>query len=144
MDMTAVAAEIPDDTVARANVRRLAAAQALTGANAAVVFATGSIVGAQLAPSISLATLPLSIYMLGLAAGTLPTGMISLNFGFNDSVSAEGFYRPNTFWKETVLPSCGSYFLPRDITGSSGPNLNAANSCTHLRIAGPAVTTTRW
>ena len=71
----------------------------------------------------------------------LPTGMISLNFGFNDSVSAEGFYRPNTFWKETVLPSCGSYFLPRDITGSSGPNLNAANSCTHLRIAGPAVTT---
>lgn len=70
-----------DDTVARANVRRLAAAQALTGANAAVVFATGSIVGAQLAPSISLATLPLSIYVLGLAAGTLPTGMISQGYG---------------------------------------------------------------
>ncbi|MDH8431263.1 MFS transporter, partial [Klebsiella pneumoniae] len=66
-----------DDTVARANVRRLAAAQALTGANAAVVFATGSIVGAQLAPSFSLATVPLSIYTLGLAAGTLPTGMIA-------------------------------------------------------------------
>lgn len=81
MDMTAVTAEIPDDTVARANVRRLAAAQALTGANAAVVFATGSIVGAQLAPSISLATLPLSIYMLGLAAGTLPTGMIAQAYG---------------------------------------------------------------
>lgn len=71
----------------------------------------------------------------------LPTGMISLSFGFTDTVSAEGFYRPSTFWKETVLPSCGSYFLPRDITGSGGPNLNAANSCTHLRIAGPAVTT---
>ncbi len=70
-----------DDTVAKANVRRLAAAQALTGANAAVVFATGSIVGATLAPSISLATLPLSIYMLGLAAGTLPTGMISQAYG---------------------------------------------------------------
>ncbi len=70
-----------DDTVARANVRRLAAAQALTGANAAVIFATGSIVGATLAPSISLATLPLSIFMLGLAAGTLPTGMISQAFG---------------------------------------------------------------
>ncbi|HBF56106.1 MAG TPA: MFS transporter, partial [Afipia sp.] len=70
-----------DDTVARANVRRLAAAQALTGANAAVVFATGSIVGAQLAPSISLATLPLSIYTLGLAAGTLPTGMIAQAYG---------------------------------------------------------------
>jgi MFS family permease len=46
-----------------------------------VVFATGSIVGATLAPSISLATLPLSIYMLGLAAGTLPTGMISQAYG---------------------------------------------------------------
>jgi len=70
-----------DDTKARANVRRLAAAQALTGANAAVIFATGSIVGAQLAPNITLATLPLSIYVLGLAAGTLPTGMISQAFG---------------------------------------------------------------
>ncbi len=70
-----------DDTVARANVRRLAAAQALTGANAAVIFATGSIVGAQLAPSISLATLPLSIYVLGLASGTLPTGLIAQAFG---------------------------------------------------------------
>ena len=70
-----------DDTVARANVRRLAAAQALTGANAAVIFATGSIVGAQLAPDISLATLPLSIFVLGLAAGTLPTGVVSQAFG---------------------------------------------------------------
>lgn len=80
MNMHAVDATI-DDAVALANVRRLAAAQALTGANAAVVFATGSIVGATLAPSMSLATLPLSIYMLGLAAGTLPTGMISQAYG---------------------------------------------------------------
>ncbi|NGX93890.1 MAG: MFS transporter [Candidatus Afipia apatlaquensis] len=79
--MTAITAETVDDSQARRNVKRLAAAQALTGANAAVVFATGSIVGAQLAPSISLATLPLSIYMLGLAAGTLPTGMISQAYG---------------------------------------------------------------
>ncbi|MGD9839114.1 MAG: MFS transporter [Afipia sp.] len=79
--MTAGTADTIDDTVARANVRRLAAAQALTGANAAVIFATGSIVGAQLAPSISLATLPLSIYVLGLASGTLPTGLISQAFG---------------------------------------------------------------
>jgi predicted MFS family arabinose efflux permease len=76
-----IADEAVDDTRARANVRRLAAAQALTGANAAVIFATGSIVGATLAPSISLATLPLSIFVLGLAAGTLPTGAISQTFG---------------------------------------------------------------
>src|SRR5260221_11021832 len=76
LDITATE-EIANDARARANVLRLAAAQALTGANSAVIFATGSIVGATLAPSISLATGPLSMYVLGLAAGTLPTGAIS-------------------------------------------------------------------
>ena len=60
---------------------RLAAAQALTGANSAVIFATGSIVGATLAPDISLATVPLSMYVVGIAAGTLPTGAISRAYG---------------------------------------------------------------
>jgi MFS family permease len=73
--------EISDDARARSNVVRLAAAQALTGANSAVIFATGSIVGATLAPDISLATVPLSMYVVGLAAGTLPTGAISRTYG---------------------------------------------------------------
>src|SRR3977135_4481968 len=73
IDMTA-ADEISGDARARSNLARLAAAQALTGANSAVIFATGSIVGATLAPSISLATVPLSMYVVGLAAGTLPPG----------------------------------------------------------------------
>src|ERR1700759_4225485 len=83
MRMTSVMAsgEITDDARARANVVRLAAAQALTGANSAVIFATGSIVGATLAPDISLATVPLSMYVVGLAAGTLPTGAISRAYG---------------------------------------------------------------
>ncbi len=80
IDMTA-GEEIADDARARSNVARLAAAQALTGANSAVIFATGSIVGATLAPSMSLATVPLSMYVLGLAAGTLPTGAISRRHG---------------------------------------------------------------
>jgi len=80
IDLTA-SEEIADDARARANVLRLAAAQALTGANSAVIFATGSIVGASLAPDISLATVPLSMYVLGLAAGTLPTGAISRAYG---------------------------------------------------------------
>src|SRR5881394_4554452 len=67
--------------LAGGNVVRLAAAQALTGANSAVIFATGSIVGATLAPNISLATVPLSMYVLGLAAGTLPSGAISRAYG---------------------------------------------------------------
>ena len=80
IDMTA-ADGISGDARVRSNVLRLAAAQALTGANSAVIFATGSIVGATLAPSISLATVPLSMYVVGLAAGTLPTGAISRAFG---------------------------------------------------------------
>jgi MFS family permease len=62
-------------------VVRLAAAQALSGANSAVIFATGSIVGATLAPDISLATVPLSMFVVGLATGTLPVGAISRAFG---------------------------------------------------------------
>src|ERR1700716_1933435 len=80
IDVTALD-EISGDVRARSNVVRLAAAQALTGANSAVIFATGSIVGATLAPTISLATVPLSMYVLGLAAGTLPTGAISRAYG---------------------------------------------------------------
>jgi MFS family permease len=80
IDLTAMD-EISDDARARSNVVRLAAAQALTGANSAVIFATGSIVGATLAPDISLATVPISMYVVGLAAGTLPTGAISRAYG---------------------------------------------------------------
>jgi MFS family permease len=80
IDVT-TADEIPHDARARSNVVRLAAAQALTGANSAVIFATGSIVGSTLAPDLSLATVPISMYVLGLAAGTLPTGAISRAYG---------------------------------------------------------------
>src|SRR3981081_1938993 len=73
--------ETSDDARARSNVVRLAAAQALTGANSAVIFATGSIVGATLAPDISLATVPLSMYGVCIAAGPLPTGSISRAYG---------------------------------------------------------------
>ncbi|MBI5262955.1 MAG: MFS transporter [Bradyrhizobium sp.] len=80
LDVTA-RTEIADDARVRANVVRLAAAQALTGANSAVIFATGSIIGATIAPDMSLATVPLSMYVLGLAVGTLPTGAISRAYG---------------------------------------------------------------
>src|ERR1700751_1407028 len=80
IDMTA-ADELSSDARARSNVVRLAAAQARAGRNSAVIFATGSIVGASLAPSVSLATVPISMYVAGLAAGTLPTGAISRAYG---------------------------------------------------------------
>ena len=71
----------PDDRLARRNALRLAAAQALAGANATVIFATGAIVGATLSPDKTLATLPLTMFVVGMAAGTLPTGWIARRFG---------------------------------------------------------------
>ncbi|WP_338662445.1 MFS transporter [Pararoseomonas sp. SCSIO 73927] len=65
----------------RGNVLRLAVAQALAGANSTVVYATGAVVGNTLAPSPALATLPISIFVVGMAACTLPSGMIAQRHG---------------------------------------------------------------
>ncbi len=59
------------------NVLRLSVAQALAGANAVVVYATGAVVGNTLAPSPALATLPISIFVVGMALCTLPAGAIA-------------------------------------------------------------------
>lgn len=73
--------ELCDDARARSNVLRLAIAQALAGANSAVIFATGAIVGSTLSPDASYATVPISMYVVGLASGTLPVGAISRAYG---------------------------------------------------------------
>lgn len=58
------------------NVLRLAIAQALAGANSVVVYATGAIIGHMLAPDPSLATLPISVFVVGMALATLPVGIL--------------------------------------------------------------------
>lgn len=63
------------------NIWRLAIAQALAGANSVVVYATGAIIGDQLAPSSMLATLPISIFVVGMAACILPVGWIARRHG---------------------------------------------------------------
>lgn len=63
------------------NVARLVIAQALAGANSVVVYATGAIVGNTLAPSPALATLPISIFVVGMAICTLPAGSVARRFG---------------------------------------------------------------
>ena len=70
-----------DDRLARRNAVLLATATALAGANATVIFATAAIVGSVLAPDKGLATLPISIFVVGMAAGTLPVGWIAKKFG---------------------------------------------------------------
>jgi MFS family permease len=65
----------------QSNVVRLAVAQALAGANSTVIYATGAIIGNMLAPSKVLATLPISMLVVGMAAATLPAGAIARRHG---------------------------------------------------------------
>jgi predicted MFS family arabinose efflux permease len=71
----------PDDRLARRNAFVLSVAQALAGGNNTVVAATAGIVGAMLAPDRGLATLPVSMMVLGIWFGTLPLGYLAKRFG---------------------------------------------------------------
>ncbi|MEM5389658.1 MFS transporter [Paraburkholderia phymatum] len=66
---------------AKSNIARLTVAQAFAGANSAIIYSTGAIVGNELAPSHALATLPISIFVVGMAACSLPCGAIAQRYG---------------------------------------------------------------
>jgi MFS family permease len=78
------------DRRARGNVLRLAVAQALAGANASVIFATGAIIGNTLAPDPSWATVPISVFVVGMALGTLPAGRLARTYGRRAAFMAGG------------------------------------------------------
>lgn len=80
-DSNAATGLVPAIRSGRADVLRLTIAQALAGANSAVVYATGAIVGNTLAPNKALATLPISVFVVGMAACTLPAGAIARHHG---------------------------------------------------------------
>jgi MFS family permease len=65
----------------KSNVARLTIAQALAGANSTVVYATAAIVGHTMAPRVELATLPISTFVVGMAASALPSGAIARRYG---------------------------------------------------------------
>lgn len=73
--------DVTDDRLARRNALVLAAAQALAGGNNTVIVATGGIAGSMLAPDPVLATLPISVMVLGMWIGTLPVGMLAKAYG---------------------------------------------------------------
>jgi MFS family permease len=83
--MSTLAEAIPDattgDQLARRNAAVLAVAQALAGGNNTVLVATAGIVGAQLAPDKGLATVPISVFVLGLWLGALPLGVLVRKLG---------------------------------------------------------------
>lgn len=70
-----------DDHLARRNALVLAVTQALAGGNSTVLVATAGIVGTMLAPDKGLATLPISIFVLGMWVGTLPIGALARRLG---------------------------------------------------------------
>ena len=88
--MSALAQPVADaaagDRLARRNALVLAVTQALAGGNSTVLVATAGIVGTMLAPDKSLATLPISIYVLGMWMGTLPLGALARRLGRRDAL----------------------------------------------------------
>ena len=69
------------DRLARRNALVLSVAQALAGGNNTVLVATAGIVGTMLAPDKGLATLPISVFVLGMWMSTLPMGWLARNLG---------------------------------------------------------------
>jgi MFS family permease len=82
MFMSALAEPFVDttDRLAKRNALVLAAAQALAGGNSVVIVGTAGIVGGALAGK-SLATVPVSTYVLGLWMATLPVGLVAKRYG---------------------------------------------------------------
>ena len=78
--MTAIADEF-DDTKARRNAVILALAQALFGAIGTAMAVTAGLIGSQLAPKVSLATLPLSVMIIGTAVSTFPISLLMRRIG---------------------------------------------------------------
>ncbi|MCB8881064.1 MFS transporter [Acidisoma cellulosilytica] len=66
---------------ARRNTWLLALAQAMGGAHSVIVYATAAVIGNMLAPHKALATLPISVFVIGMALATLPAGAIAHRFG---------------------------------------------------------------
>jgi MFS family permease len=72
---------VADDRLAKRNAMILGVAQALAGGNNTVIVATGGIVGSMLAPERGLATLPITMMVVGMWAGTLPVGWLAKSYG---------------------------------------------------------------
>lgn len=70
-----------NDALARRNAVILAVAMGLAGANAAVVIATGALVGQMLAPSPDWATAPITAFVIGTAAATMPAAWLMRKLG---------------------------------------------------------------
>lgn len=70
-----------DTTTARRNIVVLTMAQALGASSPPIVISLGGLVGQKLSSDPALVTLPVSLFNLGLALGTLPAAFFMRQFG---------------------------------------------------------------
>jgi len=70
-----------DDARARRNALVLAVGQALYGSATVIMFTTAGLIGVQIAPSKAWATLPISAFVIGTAATTIPAAMLMKKIG---------------------------------------------------------------
>jgi len=70
-----------DQSLARRNIAVLTAAQALGAASPPIIISLGGLVGQQLSSDPALVTLPVSLFNLGLALGTLPAAFVMRRYG---------------------------------------------------------------
>ncbi|NIZ10807.1 MFS transporter [Pseudooceanicola sp. HF7] len=73
--------QIPDDSRARRNVIVLVMAQAILGAQMPMMFTIGGLAGQSLAPNPCLATLPISLIVLGSMLAATPMSALMQRFG---------------------------------------------------------------
>ena len=69
------------DKLAKRNAIVLACAQALGGANPAIIVSLGGIVGSQLVTDKAFATVPVSLMQLGIACGVIPAAFLMRRLG---------------------------------------------------------------
>lgn len=119
MTVSGAAASFVDDRLARRNALLLAFAQAVGGATASIVIATGPLVGYSLLETDkSLATLPVSAMVLGTAFGTLPAGMIMRRYG-----------RRTGFMGAALLGACGGLLSAYAVFQANFPLFALACCC---------------
>ena len=69
------------DTPTRRNLGLLVSAQSLGGSSAPIVIALGGLIGQQLTPDPTLATLPVSVYGIGVALSMIPVALLMRQMG---------------------------------------------------------------
>lgn len=125
-----------DDRLAKRNALVLAVTQAFAGGNNVIVFATASIVGAMLAPDKSFATLPITMFVLGLWQGTLPMGVLAKRYGRRRAFQigticglVTGLFCFFSVWKGSfLLFNIGTFFTGLYAAATQGYRFAAADT----------------